>query len=271
MDTAHYWRHPAVPGVDLMRAHYVRHGFARHAHDTFAIGTVRSGAEDMLIGAETHRIGAGGVVLLNPETVHDGHPAAVDGVRYRVFYPEVAVVAEAVGNRRPWFTDPVVHDPAAEAAIVEAHRAAEAGDRLTSGTLLVELLSLLGHRHGGGVRRVAPASGGQAVAAARDILHERLVDPPSLRELAAAVGTGQYALVRAFRTRFGLPPHAYLTQLRVRAARVLLDAGEPLAQVALAVGFTDQPHLSRHFRRVVGVAPGHYRRKNVQDRRGGAP
>jgi AraC-like DNA-binding protein len=269
VDEAHYWRHPAVPGVDLMRAHYVRHGFARHAHDTFAIGTVRMGAETMSIGAETHRIGAGGVVLLNPETVHDGHPASRDGVRYRVFYPEVAVVAEAVG-RHPWFADPVVHDPAAAAAMLAAHRAAESDDRLTSGTLLVELLSFLGHRHGGGVRRTLADSGGRAVAAAREILHERLVDPPSLRELAAAVGTGQYALVRAFRARHGLPPHAYLTQLRVRAARALLDAGVPPAQVAVAVGFTDQPHLGRHFRRAVGVAPGHYQRKNVQDRRGAA-
>jgi transcriptional regulator GlxA family with amidase domain len=208
--------------------------------------------------------------LLNPETVHDGRPVSSDGFGYRVFYPEVAVVAEAVGSRHPWFAHAVVHDPDAAAAILTAHRAAESGDRLTSGTTLVELLSLLGHRYGGGVRRPPAESGGRAVAAAREVLHERLVDPPSLRELAAEVGTGQYALVRAFRARFGLPPHAYLTQLRVRAARALLDSGVPPAQVAVAVGFTDQPHLSRHFRRVVGVAPGHYQRKNVQDRRGGA-
>jgi AraC-like DNA-binding protein len=100
----------------------------------------------------------------------------------------------------------------------------------------------------------------------RDLLHERIVDPPSLAELAAEVGTGQFAVLRAFRARFGMPPHAYLNQLRVRRACALLDAGTPAAQVAVAVGFADQSHLSRHFRRVVGVAPGRYQRKNVQER-----
>lgn len=266
MERAHYWRHPAVPGVDLMRAHYVRHGFARHTHDTFAIGTVRWGVEDLLVGAETHRVGAGGVVMLNPGVVHDGQPVTEDGWAYRVFYPDVSVVAEATGTGNPWFTEAVVRDAAAAAALHHAHLAAESGDRLASGTLLVTALSLLGSRYGGGVRQ-EPEDGGRAVVAARDVLHERIVDPPSLRELAAEVGTGQFALVRAFRTRYGLPPHAYLNQLRVRRACALLDAGVPPAAVAVAVGFTDQAHLSRHFRRAIGVTPGHYRRKNVQDRR----
>ena len=63
---------------------------------------------------------------------------------------------------------------------------------------------------------------------------------------------------RAFRAAYGLPPHAYLTNLRVQRARELLDAGLRPAEVAAHVGFTDQAHLTRHFKRVVGVPPGAY-------------
>jgi AraC-like DNA-binding protein len=112
------------------------------------------------------------------------------------------------------------------------------------------------------------AGGAREAAAVRDILHGRLVDPPSLGELAALVGTSRFALLRAFRARYGLPPHAYLNQLRVRRARTLLDEGTPAAAVAVAVGFADQSHLSRHFRRLVGLAPGRYQRNNVQARGG---
>lgn len=262
---AHYWRHPAVPGVDLMRARYVRHGFARHTHDTFAIGVVRSGVEELLIGAEKHHVPAGGVVLLNPEVVHTGRPADDEGWAYRVFYPEVDVVAEATGCAAPWFAEPVVHDPAAAAVVHRAHLAAESGDRLASGTLLTVAMSALWRGYGGGRRREPERGSGRPVSRAREILHERIAEPPSLAELAAEVGLGQFPLLRAFRARYGLPPHAYLNQLRVRRACALLDAGVPVAQVAAVLGFSDQSHLSRHFRRAVGVAPGHYQRRNVQD------
>jgi AraC-like DNA-binding protein len=261
-ELAHYWQHPAVSGVDLLRASYVKHGFTRHTHDTFAIGVARHGVEELLVGTETHLVSAGGVVLLNPEVVHTGRPVGTDGWAYRAFYPDVAVLAEVTGVTSPWFTEPVVYDATAAAALQQAHLAAQSGDRLASATLLALALSGLTY----GRQRTPSAAGSHAVRDARAILHERLVDPPSLAELAAEVGTGQYSLLRAFRTAHGLPPHAYLNQLRVRRARALLDAGEQVAQAAVAVGFVDQSHLTRHFRRIVGVTPGAYRRKNVQDR-----
>ncbi|TDV57752.1 AraC family transcriptional regulator [Actinophytocola oryzae] len=265
-DVAHYWRHPAVSGVDLMRARFVRHGFTRHTHETFALGVVRAGTEDLWVGGARHLVSAGGVVLLNPEEVHTGGPVDDVGWAYRVFYPSVEVVAAATGCPDPWFTRPIVADPEAAAVIGQAHLAAESADRLASETLLTTALSLLWQGYGGGRRVVEPSGGTREVAAVRDLLQARLVDPPSLGELAATVGTSRFALLRAFRARYGLPPHAYLNQLRVRRARVLLDDGVPAAEVAVAVGFADQSHLSRHFRRLVGLTPGRYQRNNVQAR-----
>jgi transcriptional regulator GlxA family with amidase domain len=102
------------------------------------------------------------------------------------------------------------------------------------------------------------------VAAVRDLLATRMEEPPSLAELAALTGLSQFALLRAFRGATGLPPHAYLNQLRVRRARLLLDDGLPPAEVAARTGFADQAHLTRHFKRVVGVPPAAYQRERLQ-------
>ncbi|MCZ9340050.1 AraC family transcriptional regulator, partial [Streptomyces sp. TRM76130] len=101
------------------------------------------------------------------------------------------------------------------------------------------------------------------------VLEERMADPPGLEALAVGLGTSPFALLRAFRDAYGMPPHTWLTDARVRRARRLLDAGTAPAEAAVAVGFTDQPHLNRHFTRIVGVPPGAYQRerKNVQDAR----
>jgi AraC-like DNA-binding protein len=118
-------------------------------------------------------------------------------------------------------------------------------------------------------QREVRTAGAKVAARARALLEERMVAPPTLETLAADLGVGPFALLRAFRDAYGMPPHAWLTDARVRRARRLLDAGTLPAEAALAVGFTDQPHLNRHFTRIVGVPPGAYRRerRNVRERK----
>jgi transcriptional regulator GlxA family with amidase domain len=80
-----------------------------------------------------------------------------------------------------------------------------------------------------------------------------------LDELAAAAGIGKFRLIRVFRERTGLPPHALHVAHRSRAARHLLEAGQTIA--ATATGFADQSHLHRHFQRGLGLTPGEYQRR----------
>jgi AraC-like DNA-binding protein len=56
-----------------------------------------------------------------------------------------------------------------------------------------------------------------------------------------------------------MPPHAYLTRLRIMRAKELLATGERPSSIAPQVGFYDQSQLTRHFRRIVGTTPARYR------------
>jgi AraC-like DNA-binding protein len=100
----------------------------------------------------------------------------------------------------------------------------------------------------------------RAVRRARALLRERLADAVSLDELAAHAGLDKFRLCRAFRAEVGLPPHAWLTALRVLRAKELLAAGTAPREVAPLVGFYDQSRLNHHFRRIVGTTPGRYAR-----------
>ena len=99
-----------------------------------------------------------------------------------------------------------------------------------------------------------------AVRRARAHLRERWDQPVTLAELAAVAGLSRFELVRRFREQSGVPPHAYHVNLRVEEARRRLTAGQAPATVAADCGFADQPHLSRVFKRAVGVSPGRYAR-----------
>jgi AraC-like DNA-binding protein len=270
-EVARYWQHAAVQGVDLLRARYVTHRYGRHAHETYTFGLIEAGVEEFDYGSTLLRAGPGAVALLNPDVVHTGQAATPSGWTYRVLYPEVSVVttvAAELGWQRgtPWFPDTVLYDEATAALLRQAHQAAEHGDRLASSTLLTAALARLLHAHS-----AAPPSNGSApssrspagVQMVRELLPERLADPPSLAELAAMTGLSQFALLRAFRRETGMPPHAYLNQLRVRRARLLLDRGLAPADVAAQTGFADQAHLTRHFKRVLGVPPAAYQRERL--------
>ena len=105
--------------------------------------------------------------------------------------------------------------------------------------------------------RVAP----RAVGRTRELLESRLANPPSLEELASLVGANRFVLLRAFRRTFGVPPHAFVLRLRIERARTLLARGADLSWTSLELGFADQSHFTRVFKRDVGLAPGAYRRE----------
>ncbi|MGX7762130.1 AraC family transcriptional regulator [Streptomyces angustmyceticus] len=264
---ARHWRCAGLPGLDLLRARYVRHSFPRHAHDGYVVCAVTSGVEAVGLGQGTVRAGRGGIIMLNPEVVHTARAGVPEGWAYATLYPSSEVVAEIAAETTglrgtPGFGETVAEDPHLGHLITEVHRAAEAGDALTADSLLRIVVARLLRRYGGPLPARTPRSAGAGTAArARAVLEERMTDPPSLEQLAQELGTSAFALLRAFRGAYGMPPHTWLTDARVRRARRLLEAGSAPAEAAVAVGFSDQPHLNRHFTRIVGVPPGAYRRE----------
>jgi AraC-like DNA-binding protein len=93
-----------------------------------------------------------------------------------------------------------------------------------------------------------------------EALHEAIPEGITLESLAQQVGWNRFYLCRAFREQLGMPPHAYLTHLRVSRAQRLLSRGLAPAEVALQVGLCDQSQLNRHFKRIVGITPGQFAR-----------
>ncbi|MBC8007305.1 MAG: helix-turn-helix transcriptional regulator [Prolixibacteraceae bacterium] len=101
---------------------------------------------------------------------------------------------------------------------------------------------------------VAPRS----VIRAMKYIHENYAGDVSLADIAGAANLSSYHLTRVFKKAMGTSPHQYLVQVRVNSARSLLTAGagdRSLAEIASAVGFSDQSHLTRHFKRMLGITP----------------
>ena len=89
-----------------------------------------------------------------------------------------------------------------------------------------------------------------------EYIESHLDEKISLDVLSSMAGLSSYHFARAFRQSIGTPPHGYLLQRRLeRVKQMLRDSKLPLSEIAVATGFSDQSHLTRHFRRLTGMPP----------------
>ncbi|MEL6447746.1 MAG: AraC family transcriptional regulator [Pseudomonadota bacterium] len=93
------------------------------------------------------------------------------------------------------------------------------------------------------------------------LMRDRLSDNISLTELAETFGLSPFHFSRVFKLATGYPPHEFQLRLRIEKARDLLLARprKTVAEIAVTLGFADESHFRRHFRRLVGTTPGRFR------------
>jgi len=111
--------------------------------------------------------------------------------------------------------------------------------------------------------QASPARGGLppgAMRRVREHVEGHLSESMDLVELAGVAGLSVYHFARAFKQSTGMTPHHYLVHRRIERAQEMLARSElPLSEIALAAGFSDQSHLARHFRQMLGMTPGQFR------------
>ncbi len=158
----------------------------------------------------------------------------------------------------PFFRQPVIYDPELFREFLHMHQVLEEdAPVLERESRLLWVLSKLIERYADPAEIVRPIRlEHRAVAAMVDYMHDNMTDTIKLEDLSKLTHLSKYYLISVFRDAMGLPPHAYLNQLRIDRAKSLLLGGSLPADAAAQVGFADQAHLTRLFKRTIGVTPG---------------
>lgn len=273
---------PELGGVEMLRARFTTHHFSRHFHEGYALGIIEDGALGFRYRGAEVTAPRGAVNLVVPGEAHNGYAAADQGWSYRMLYLPADLVRRVaaqgdsrddhgggngtVGRDLPFFASGVLDDADLARRVHAVHRLLEAPDAplLEKEIKLHSLVATWIDRHADrAVPWPRPGNEHGAVRRAREYLHANLERDVALAELARAAHLSPFHLARVFESETGIPPHAYLIQIRLARAKEMLgarDTGHRIADIAAATGFADQSHLTRLFKRRYGVTPGAFRK-----------
>ena len=255
---------PRVPGIrEVFHAHLVDYAYPPHCHDTWAVLIVDDGAIRYDLDRRERFAAGQTVTILPPGVPHDGGPApGAAGFRKREFYLDDSVLSPALAGAA--VDQAAIIDGPLRVALDRLHRRL-AHDGACRDLDAEARLALICERITRHLTRapLPPASpSGLLARQLRELLDSRFTGDVSLSQAAALLDRSVPHVVRSFTREFGLSPHAYVTARRIDAARRLLLEGTPPAEVAAEVGFYDQAHLTRHFRRHTSVTPAAYARSH---------
>jgi AraC-like DNA-binding protein len=258
------WYSSALDETMFLRADFKHQRFDPHYHDEYAIGIIDGGCQAFTYD-RVRRLDMpeGSVALIAPGVVHTGWTGTTGGWRYRMLYPSTTLMKAAaedifgVGSLAT-FHKPVVTDGLLFWMLQRLHVVAEGpnADPLELQALYLAIVSRAFSQHAAHHVPYEANQNRQALDRVRDAIEDFHVQGVTLDELGVIACISKFHLLRQFRRAFGLPPHAYLRQVRVkRAVREILKGARPI-DAALSAGFADQAHMTRSFRRTVGYTPG---------------
>jgi len=249
-----------------LQAYYVDHAFPRHSHDYYVICLIKRGLQSFTHQGTKYYTPPGGMILINPGAVHTGEAADEQGFEMVCLYPTMShmqsAVFELTGRQQvlPFFTEVRIDQPWVINSVLALHKALtqEASPLECESRFTWTLAQLIKQYADIRFDEQQPGQERKAVQQARRYIDERFAQGINLTQLAEHVALSPYYLLRVFRAEVGMPPYAYLESVRIRQAQRLIEAGNPLAEVAVEAGFSSQSHLTHRFKQIIGVTPGQY-------------
>ena len=273
MDTRLYYGRPAgLPDVELLYCGDSDFAMAPHIHQRWVLWLTTGGAERFRCHGTESVLQPDSFSLIPPGEVHANRAFGTQRTLLSFYLPDTLLQGhfEEYGGRDALLRNGILlRDGRVRRMLARLHRQLlHCPEQLSNQCAISQVLEHITDLCKGAPADISePGADTGRIRRAIDLLRTRLSDNPGLADLAQACACSQRHILRLFKTHVGMPPGAYLLELRLEQARQRIAAGTDLATAALDCGFTDQSHLNRRFKARFGVTPGAYRKQTRDSRK----
>lgn len=241
-------------GILSLHAHLHDFSYKTHAHEEYAIGVTMRGIQQYHLNGALQLSHKNGVMLFNPEQMHDGAAHNKEGLDYRMLYIEPSLLLEATEQKELIvFSEPIVYDQQLSSRVLQLSSAIATGNDALSYERFLSLADRLQTRD-----FVTFPHDSKKLACIKELLHTHLDGVLSLEWIAEEVALSKFQLIRYFKQHVGIKPYQYFLNCKIAYAKQLLEQTKDVYAAVVGCGFTDLTHLNRHFKYVYGITAFDY-------------
>jgi AraC-like DNA-binding protein len=263
MNQLQFYRDEQVPYYEIKTGQYNIPASKCHCHSELSIGIVESGTSLVSCQGSNFAVGHNHLVIFPPKIMHQCSPQDIKLWKFKMLY---------IDNN--WLQSVFSQDAVISVAIKKLHTTncnkikaffsflESKASQLEKETELIATLAEILSFKNSALYPTINNNHNAAVCFLRNYIEQHYLEALTLDEMTALLGVSKYHLIRLFHKSYAMTPHAYLMQLRLNHAKIMLKKGNDIAYVAYESGFYDQSHFSKSFKEYCGVTPYLYQKLN---------
>ncbi|MWV46260.1 helix-turn-helix domain-containing protein [Paenibacillus sp. HJL G12] len=243
-------------GITALSASMIDFKYKKHAHKEYAIGVTLRGIQHYHMDGSLQLSHQNGVMLFNPEQVHDGMAHDKSGLDYVMLYIDPQLLLEGIGKKEiVRFSTPIVYDHRLGQQVLSLSQAilGEKDEALCS-ELFLSLTDNLGQTH----LSSDDKKDSTIIGKAKEMIHANLEHVLKLDEICKELDLSKFQFIRLFKANTGTSPYQYFLNCKVERAKQLIEKNRDIYSAVAAYGFFDLAHLNKHFKSVYGTTALEY-------------
>ena len=254
-------RNPVLPEIEIKDGAEEFYSVKKHSHKELSIGLIENGSSSVSCSEFRFEMNPGDLILIPPDSVHLCSPEKKDRFLFKMIYLDSAWLG-SVFDLAPEFLMPIkVKLKKQEINFIRnfLNNFQLKTDRMELETNLIFLLEEIFFN----IFKITPTfaenSKNLQPDSVKKYLDENFIEELTLSDLEKISGQSRFSILRKFRSKYKLTPHAYIINKRIEIAKKMILENRSVARTAADSGFFDQSHFIKTFKKYVGMNPSEYK------------
>jgi AraC-like DNA-binding protein len=261
MDKINYYRDESLPVFEIKSCRRNSHPEKKHAHDEYSIALIEKGSSSLEYGNEVVEISEGQVVLIEADIMHFCQPKDINNWSYEMLYVK-KVWFDSVSRAKYIPHRLIVKSPEADGfqEIKAAFLKLKSNiNTLQKEEILIEIIEYIFSIENTFISSTKLISNNDmACELIKQFIDNNFLEKIHLEQLSKLSGLSQYYIIKLFKQKYDITPHAYQISCRMNYAKREIIKGRDISEIAQEIGFYDQSHFSKTFKAYFGVTPQFY-------------
>lgn len=243
--------------ITVLSASFTDFTYKKHCHEEYALGVTLRGIQQYNLDGSFHSSCKNGVMLFNPEEIHDGWAHDRTGIDYVMLYIEPMLFLDILGKKDlVRFASPIVYHQTLRNSILNLSGAIlNKEDEALCSELLLSLVEHFNRTN----LYTEYRKDSILIKKAKEMIYSKLEAVLSLDEICRELAMSKFQFIRLFKANTGTSPYQFFIFSKVNRAKQLLEKNKDIYSAVAECGFVDLSHLNKHFKKIYGITAFEYK------------